>query len=359
MSTILGELDYDANAALKPGATYSGEVPIPELLCFELPESGDDERPDKVALEAASVARHILRMIADGVSITDRGEERPAGFGDIAVLIEAANMNGGVFRREFTKAGIPVLSEQSGGFFSAPEITVLISLLSVIDNPRQDVPLLSVLRSPLFGFTPDELSAVRGCDRKSDFFTALTAAAVSDAKCASFLWTLDGFRRFAPDAELGTLIREIYDRLDCMAVASAAADGPVCRNNLSRLFELACKFEQSGYKGLHRFISWLRSMEERGEEPRSGAEIRRRGTDHERPQVQGAGISHCVPLLHRPAVNKSDARGSVLIHPLLGLGPKLTDSPGASNTRRWPGEPWRPGCCGKPFPRKCGCSMWP
>lgn len=327
MSTDLGELDYDENAALKRGASYCGEVPVPELLCFSLPEADDDERPDKVALEAAAVARRILRLIADGVKITDHGEERPAGFGDIAVLLEAANVNGGIFRRELMKAGIPVLSEQSGGFFGASEIAVMISLLSVIDNPRQDVPLISVLRSPLFGFTPDELSAIRVCDRKSDFFTALTAAAASDPKCAAFLETLERFRRFAPDAELGGLIRELYSKLDCMAVASAAADGAARRNNLMRLFELACKFEQKGYKGLHRFIGWLRSMEERGEEPRSGAESAggavRIMSVHKSKGLEFPIVFYCNTARQ---FNKSDTRGSVLVHPLLGLGPKRTDT---------------------------------
>jgi ATP-dependent helicase/nuclease subunit A len=340
MSTELGELDYDENAALKPGAVYRGDVPAPELICFALPEAADDdERPDKTALEAAAVARRIRRLISDRVTVTDRGTERPVGFGDIAVLLRSVKVTGGIYRREFVRAGIPVLSDQSGGFFQSMEVSVLLSLLAVIDNPRQDVPLISVLRSPLFGFTADELSAVRVCDRQGDFFSALVAAAQSDPKCAAFLETLGGFRRFAPDAELGALIRGIYDQLGCMAIAAAAADGAARRKNLMLLFELARKFEQSGYRGLHRFIGWLRAMEERGEEPRTGSECDG-GAVRIMSVHKSKGLEFPVVFLCDTArqFNKADARGSVLVHPVLGLGPKLTD---AGRGIEYPTLAWR------------------
>lgn len=340
MSTELGELDYDENAALKPGAVYRGDAPTPELVCIGLPETADDdERPDKTALEAAAVARRIRRLISDRATVTDHGAERPVGFGDIAVLLRSVKVTGGIYRREFARAGIPVLSDQSGGFFRSSEVSVLLSLLAVIDNPRQDVPLISVLRSPLFGFTAEELAAVRVCDRLGDFFSALTAAAEKDEKCAAFLETLAGFRRFAPDAELGALIREIYGRLGCMAVAAAAPDGAARRKNLTLLFELAQKFEQNGYRGLHRFIGWLRAMEARGEEPRTGSECSG-GAVRIMSVHKSKGLEFPVVFLCDTArqFNKTDTRGSVLVHPLLGLGPKLTD---ADRGIEYPTLAWR------------------
>ncbi len=329
MSTELGELAYDENAALRPGADYFGAVPPPELICFELPEFGEDEdRPDKIALEAAAVAERILALVSAGTTITDRGAERPVAFGDIAVLLRSAKVSGGIYRRELVRAGVPVLSEQSGGFFQSPEVTVMRSLFSVIDNPRQDIPLISTLRSCLFGFSPDELARIRICDRQGDFYSALSAAAAGgNKKCAAFLSTLNALRRFAPDAELEALIREIYIRVDFMAIASAAPGGADRRKNLMLLFELARKFEQSGYRGLHRFIGWLDSMEARGEEPRAGAEARvsavRIMSIHKSKGLEFPVVFVCDTARQ---FNKSDARGSVLIHPQLGLGPKLTDT---------------------------------
>ena len=328
MSKGLGEMEYDERARLRAGLEYPGVVPVPELVAVPLPGADEDEeRPDKIEVEAAYAARMMRRLVETGAKISEGGALRPLGYGDIAVLLRSVNVSGPVWRRVLAREGVPVEAGQSGGFFEAPEVAVIISLLAIIDNPRQDVALISVLRSELFGFTNDELTEIRLMSGEGDFYAALSARAEVSEKARAFLDTLDRLRDFARDSELATLIWEIYESLGCMALCSAMRDGEGRRARLLRLFELARSFETTGWRGLRRFLDWLRSMRERGEEPAF-------------PDEDGGGAVRIMSIhrskgLEFPVVfigdtarqfNRSDLRGSVLVHPELGLGPKFTDA---------------------------------
>lgn len=328
MSKGLGEMEYDERARLRAGLEYPGVVPVPELVAVPLPGADEDEeRPDKIEVEAAYAARMMRRLVETGAKISEGGALRPLGYGDIAVLLRSVNVSGPVWRRVLAREGVPVEAGQSGGFFEAPEVAVILSLLAVIDNPRQDVALISVLRSELFGFTNDELTEIRLMSGEGDFYAALSARAQVSEKARAFLDTLDRLRDFARDSELATLIWEIYESLGCMALCSAMRDGEGRRARLLRLFELARSFETTGWRGLRRFLDWLRSMRERGEEPAF-------------PDEDGGGAVRIMSIhrskgLEFPVVfigdtarqfNRSDLRGSVLVHPELGLGPKFTDA---------------------------------
>ena len=110
-----------------------------------MPGAEDDaERPDKVAFEARYAARRMRELVESGTMLTSPGDSRPLGYGDIAVLLRSANVSGSVWRRELAAAGVPVEAGQTQGFFESGEIEVTLSLLSLIDNPRQDVQLVSV-----------------------------------------------------------------------------------------------------------------------------------------------------------------------------------------------------------------------
>ncbi|MGI6026267.1 MAG: helicase-exonuclease AddAB subunit AddA [Candidatus Scatomorpha sp.] len=328
MSKGLGEMEYDERARLRAGLEYPGVVPVPELVAVPLPGADEDEeRPDKIEVEAAYAARMMRRLVETGAKISEGGALRPLGYGDIAVLLRSVNVSGPVWRRVLAREGVPVEAGQSGGFFEAPEVAVILSLLAIIDNPRQDVALISVLRSELFGFTNDELTEIRLMSGEGDFYAALSARAQVSEKARAFLDTLDRLRDFARDSELATLIWEIYESLGCMALCSAMRDGEGRRARLLRLFELARSFETTGWRGLRRFLDWLRSMRERGEEPAF-------------PDEDGGGAVRIMSIhrskgLEFPVVfigdtarqfNRSDLRGSVLVHPELGLGPKFTDA---------------------------------
>ena len=245
-------------------------------------------------------------------------------YGDVAILMSAANNTGPVYRRVLAAHGVPVAAGQGLGYFRSPEISTALSLLSVLDNPHQDIPLIAALRSPAFGFTADELSAVRSADRDSDFYTALCRAADGDGKCRDFLARLDALRALAPDLSAEDLVWELLDRLDLLAVFSAMADGAQRRANLLELAALAQRFEASGYKGLHRFVLWLRRLAERGEEPAAGPGG---GAVQIMTIHKSKGLEFPVVFLCDTArrFNTGELNETVLVHPLLGLGPKRTE----------------------------------
>ena len=329
MSRSLGELCYDDAAALRPGRELppGGGAPT-ELVILTPPDAGGEEdRPDKTVLEAEYIAARIRQMVDSRTPVTEGEGLRPCTYGDFAILMRSYKTAAPRYRAALAVRGIPSVSQQGGGFYRSTEITALLSLLAVIDNPRQDVPLIAVLRSPLFGFTADELSAVRATDKTADFYTALCRRAETDEKCAAFLVTLESYRALAPDLSVEALLARICDDTSLFALLAAMPDGAARRENVHRLADFARQFEQEGYRGLFRFVRWMKQLEERGDEPRTGSM-------ESRDAVQIISIHHSKGLEY-PIVflagtsrrfNKIDSAATVLVHPKLGVGGKVVDT---------------------------------
>lgn len=327
MSRRLGELDYDGDAALRHGAEYydeEHETPVSFEILTSPPQDEEDS-PDRITLEARHVAARIKQLVESGAPVTDSGSMRAAGYGDCVILLRSPGSAGRIYRRALAEAGVPVVSEQGGGFFTSVEVSVAVSLLAVIDDPHQDVALISVLRSPVFGFSSDDLAAIRACDRAKDFYSALCLHAEISEKSKAFLDTLARFRALAPDLSASELLRCVYTDLDMPALCSAMSDGAARRANLMLLLDYARRFEENGYRGLFRFVAWLEKLAERGDEPSVGGE-----------SVSAVRIMsiHKSKGLEFPFVfipdtarrfNMSDTTASVLVHSKLGLGPKFTD----------------------------------
>ena len=326
MSRALGELDYDDAARLRAGASYPGDDVLPELAVLELPGADDDApTPEKAALEADYAARRIRALIDGGTPVWENGAERPAHYGDVVILLRSANSVGPVYRAALEAHGIPVSAETSGGFYTSEEVSVLRSLLAVVDNPHQDVPLIAALRSPLFGLTADDLAAVRTCDREHDFYTAVTLAAETRDDCRDFLDVLARYRALSIELPLSEFLWHVVDDRAVMALTSAMPDGELRRRNVLLLLDLAQQFEQTGARGLHRFLLWMQRQETEGEEPAvPGGESRsvRILSIHKSKGLEFPFVFLCDTAR---LFNKSDTRASVLVHPALGLGPKCTD----------------------------------
>ena len=326
MSRALGELDYDDAARLRAGAPYPDDGEKPELAVLELPDADDDApTPEKSALEADYVARRIRALIDGGASVWENGAERPAHYGDVVILLRSANSVGPVYRAALEAQGIPVSAETSGGFYTSEEVSVLCSLLAVVDNPHQDVPLIAALRSPLFGLTADDLAAVRTCDREHDFYTAVTLAAETRGDCRDFLDVLARYRALSIELPLGEFLWHVVDDRAVMALTSAMPDGELRRRNVLLLLDLAQQFERTGARGLHRFLLWMQRQAAEGEEPTvPGSKSRsvRILSIHKSKGLEFPFVFLCDTAR---LFNKSDTRASVLVHPALGLGPKCTD----------------------------------
>lgn len=329
MSTQLGELEYDENARLRCGnKSYAGDVPVPQIRLIESRKDDDeDTATTNHEVEADYVAELIRELIQKETPVTIDGVQRPVRYGDIVLLMRSANTVSGIYRKALTAHGIPVQSEQGGGFYTTPEITAMMALLAVVDNPMQDVPLITALQSVYVGFTPDELARVRACDKKVCFYDALCIAAGELPKAEAFLRKLDSWRAISGDIPLRELIWRILDDLSVTAVTSAMTDGQVRRRNLMAFVNLAAQFEAGGYQGLRRFVVWLERQAESGMEPEVHS-----GEGGNAVQImsihKSKGLEFPVVFLCDTArrFNKKDTMDTVLVHPQMGLGPKVIDS---------------------------------
>ncbi len=337
MSRELGDIEYNGEAMLVPGAAYPAlEEPLPELCLLEAPAATEEETPDKRRLEARYVAGRIRALVEERTPVSDgHGGLRPVRYGDIAVLLRTPGTSGAAFRRALEEAGVPVSARQGGTFFAQPEVSFALSMLAVVDNPRQDVPLIAALRGLPFAFTPDELAAVRaaggGC-----FWEALNARAAQDARCRRFTELVARLRSFAREEPTDSLLRRMYDETELLTLCGVMADAPRRIADLMQLYEYARKFEQDGSRGLFRFVGWLRELEKRGMEPPAPAES---------DAVQIMSV-HKAKGLEWPVVFLCDnghgwnrQRGAqVLCHGEMGLGMRVTDS---VRGVQWPTLPWR------------------
>ncbi len=326
MTRAAGELDYTDAEALRAGRGDLAPNPnyCVELNCVDLAvEDGEsDEKRNKDEVVAFEAARRIRRMLDSGMAVGDRSVTPE----DIVILLRSP---GPVLRHyafALDSLGIPWSAEGGYEFFGTTEISVAISMLQIIDNPRQDVPLLAVLRSPLFGFTPDRLAQLRGSG-SGCVYDCLTAAAQRGEKdCVDFLEQLEDLRDLAAEESSHRLLWKIYEETDLPAVFAAMPDGERRRANLMALYEEACRFESGGHRGLMSFLLHLTRMAE------NGVHV---------PVAAGEGVGgvrilsiHKSKGLEFPVVllcglerrfNESDIQNTILFHPELGLGPKRTD----------------------------------
>ena len=325
MSRALGDIDYDEDAKLKYGATaYNGEADVPEILLIASGSSQEDEEsPDRQAEEAETVALKIRSLVESGTMITAPQGERKLEYGDIAILLRSVNVSGKAFRNALIRYGIPVASGKSGDFFSSIEVSTVMSMLNIIDNPHKDIPLIAVLRSPCFGFEADELSEMRAADKNTDLYTAMKKYAQTDEKSKNFLDLLDTLRAEAPDMSAAELTWRVINALNMLSVCAAMPGGEQRRSNLMELIELGEKFEATMYRGLHRYVRWLTALVEKGTDMGGGSS----GGVSVMSMHKSKGLEFPVVFLcdMDHGFNRQDSRDTVLVHPELGLGPKVTD----------------------------------
>ena len=326
LSQEMGEMDYGDDERLYCGADYY----LPRQDCapeFHLLDMDTDREEDGMVsrplAEARFVAEKVDTMLRDGFPVQEGDCLRPCAPQDFAILMRSPGPRLH-YARAFRERGIPCVTQEQEDFFSTMEIAVTYSLLQVIDNPRQDVPLISVLRSPIFGFSPDRLALIRGSHPAGDFYEALAADSSEDS--VSFLTALGTLRRRSEDMEVHRLLWHIYNTFHVLGVFGAMAGGETRRENLIALYEHARSFEAAGYKGLFAFVSHLRDLLERGEQPETAS------------GVSGGGVQimsiHKSKGLEFPIViladlskdfNRQDYQTPVLVHPVYGLGPTCID----------------------------------
>lgn len=265
MTANTAGIDYDENERLKAGADFpaaedESAYETELIICSPVPGKTRHE------IEAEAVARRIIDLVYNRktpIYDSKTGETRPIEFGDIAVLFRSISSPLDVYEAVFAEYGIPTLSK-SGGFLESVEIGTVLAFLAIIDNPLQDIDLIAVMRSPIFGFTADELAAIRASRRKCSFYEAVEAAAESDDKAAGFIGALNKMREYSEYMGIHELVYKICYDFDYIAVASAMRGGEGRRANLRLLLKTASDFERKGLSGLFDFIEYLKNVSGNG-----------------------------------------------------------------------------------------------
>ncbi|OWR29475.1 helicase-exonuclease AddAB subunit AddA [Saccharibacillus sp. O23] len=390
MNERVAEIQYDERAELSYGAAYypeaSGGEYAPELMLIAREAAAgepaeDDEADSGFAAEAEEIeaARLEARAIAARIhELTGRAEGReplmiydkdskalrPAAYGDMVVLLRSVGAWAPMMIEELRLAGIPAMGDASRGYFEATEVEIAMSLLGIIDNPQQDIPLASVLRSPIVGLNEDQLAQIRLRGPRMSFYDAVCRAAEPedgagdyasrawtgesaaasasgpvdepassrDASLAEtlrkFLASLERWRTLARSGELGELIRTLYRETGYADWVAGLPGGAQRRANLLALYNRAVQFEKSASaQGLFRFLRFVERLRDNGgdlaEAPSEAHhDSVRLMTIHkskglEFPVVFIAGLSK--------GFNMQDLKAPFMMHKELGFGPRFVD----------------------------------
>ncbi len=325
MSRRMGEMNYGPQERLYFGAEYY--PPHDDTAAeyhFLNADDTEEERLDRSVVEARFVAHRIRQMLDQGYPVTDGDGLRPCTPEDFVILMRSPRSRLKAFTAALAARNIPCAADESSDFFATVEIAVIWSLLQVIDNPRQDVPLISVLRSPLFGFTPDRLAAIRTLQRDGDYYDALLLDESPDTQ--AFLQTLHELRSAARDEPVDTLVWHIYNTCRCVAVFGAMPGGRARRDNLVTFYTYARQMAGAGKKSLFQFTAHLRTLLENGDVPdlstRQSAGGVRIMSIHKSKGLEFPIVFLC-DLSKR--FDARDIQEPVLVHPQLGLGTERVD----------------------------------
>ena len=321
MEKDLGNVAYDAEAALYAGAVYpdyeNADCCKPELLLVPSQESGMERREQ----EAAAVAGRIRELVET--------QEIPGiTYKDIVLLLRSMSGWAETYQKVFEQEGIPLIVASKTGYFSATEVQTVLSLLRVLDNPYQDIPLAAVMKSYFGKFSSEELAQIRSEYPGMPFYQCVEQMLPVSEKIIAFQEMLQKFRQRIPYTPIHRLLQEILNETGYRNYVAALPAGEQRRANLDMLMEKAVAYEQTSYHGLFHFIRYIdRLMKydvDYGE-----AEI----VSEQENAVRLMSI-HKSKGLEFPVVfvcgmgkqfNEQDLNSNMIFHPEFGIGLKWFD----------------------------------
>ena len=355
MTRAVGETAYDSRAALYPGAEFpDGAWPGVYAAEFDLieyikQEDGDDTNADelladisKASAEAGVIGRRILSflnpdnplMVADVVTKT----LRPCKKSDIVVLLRSVGTVGRVVADELKSLDIDATAGNTAGFFESVEIMAALSFLHIIDNPRQDIYLITVLHCPVYGVTPDELLEIRYIDTDITFFECTELS--DNPKVKIFMEDLRRWRARAVYTPVSDLLSQVIEETGYYNIAGSMPGGAMRQANLRELLDRAAEYEATSFKGLFHFIRYMDRLR------KSGADIRA-----DEPADASGGDQVRIMTIHRskglefPVVfvsmlgrrfNRADEREDVIFHDKMGIGAVYVDLEKRTKTETLP-----------------------
>lgn len=355
MSRVVGELEYTDEEALNLGASYSkteddnyvvgGKIELNILdKSTEVEEEVLIEEEDlgTINLEARIVANRIKELLSnkDGkvFKVLDKGtgEYRPVTYKDIVILLRATKNWSEVFLDELGAEGIPVYADTGSGYFESIEIRTIMSLLKVIDNPMQDIPLIALLRSPIMSFSTEDLTNIRLVDKDKYFYENIISISKEEfdcekeliEKCNIFLERLSVWRKKSIYTPIDEFIWYLYTDTAYYGYVGAMPNGVLRQANLRILFQRAKQYEQTSFKGLFNFINFINKLR------KSSGDMGSAKVLGENEDVVRIMSIHKSKGLEFPVVfvcgsgkqfNLMDLNNNILYHEELGFGPELVD----------------------------------
>lgn len=318
-------------------------------------EIEEEEKLDNIQLEArmvGNIIKDLMKVNEDGKiqKVYDKGIDgyRPVEFRDIVILLRATSAWAPVFADELMNMDIPTYADVGVGYFDTIEIKTILSLLQIIDNPMQDIPLISVLKSPIFGFTPEDLIDIRVQSKDKIFYEVLKSTAEYDGftdsqnenesefipseecinKSKDFLIKLKEFKEKSMYMSTDEFIWYLYTRTGYYAYVGALPCGSQRQANLKVLFERAKQFEETSLKGIFNFVNFIEKLK------KSSSDMGSAKTLGENANVVRIMSIHKSKGLEFPVVicsamgknfNTQDFKKSILYHHNLGYGPQFVD----------------------------------
>lgn len=315
-------MDYNNDEFLNTGAVYSES----SQCNFELALIEKNAFPDSESMqtEAEYIAKKISEMINSDFCVQDGNKQRKATYGDFAVILRSTKNKAAVYVNTLNDCGIPAYSENKDNAFDSREIKIILNYLRVIDNPTLDIPLLSVMVSPIYGFTPDELAQIRSDNRYCDLYSALQKYGKTNSRAAVLLNDISIFRTLSATCEVEKLIDAVYEKTAFPAITGAINVSDKSVKNLRLLREYARTFESNGSKGLSKFIAYIDRLVENKSELSTAFSSSGDGFNMVKVlSIHGSkGLEFPVCFLAGTAhkFNKTDLKSDILLDSVAGLG---------------------------------------
>lgn len=320
MSVDAGDMVYDDTQSLKAGAAcYNAE----NKKCVDMLVLNKSTAPQ--AYTEVQLIADKIEEIMKSSEVFDKktGKYRAVKYKDICILLRQKKI-GALLVKELKSRNIPSYYEEDDGFFNNTEISVMLSFLSLINNPLQDIPLISVLMSPLFGFTPDEISELRINLRKGELYYAVKNS--ESEKCKYFINKYNEYRSLSSVLSVCDLLRNIYDDTGYMSVVTALNNGEIRRLNLLLLLEYAASYEEYGKAGLSGFIRYTERMKKNKSDFKPAASVSEYADVVKIMTVhKSKGLEFPIVFLSDCARKRNNRYDSLIIHEKIGMGMSIRD----------------------------------
>lgn len=334
-SEYAGELKYDSSEMLYPGKKeYAENVPVNVCLIDDNKDYENSEITSisSVKKEAIYIADKIQEIVKNDSIINDDKVKTAIKYSDIAVLYRSKTGIADALIEEFKARNIPYISEEKVEYLTCYEIASFVSFLKIIDNPLDDIAVISALRSPIFSFSFDELLEIRNNDRNEKFYFLLEKS--ENKKAKYFISKVNEYRELSRNVTVDILISKIINDFDAVSLYEAvkikqgALKGDTSRENLQMLYNYAVSFENGGYKGLTAFIKYIDDIIKNKGDLAGGKKVY-----HSRDAVnlitihKSKGLEYPVCFICglSKSFNKTDFKNNLLLNSSLGMGFKFRD----------------------------------